>query len=92
MTSIAHFISPCQIDSHLTWRNHIEVCSVEITELVTMSTEETEIFSGPKHSPYSISYHIVMSHLSYGIEVWGVAAHINLQKLFVMQKRAQSMD
>lgn len=34
-------------------------------------------------------YHgTIMSHISYGIEIWGGAAHSHLEKLFIQQKKA----
>ena len=74
------------MDEHLTWKNQIISVSKKISRGVGILSK-LKNFMGVELLK-SIYYCLVYSHLSYGIEAWGSASAVDLNKILVLQKKA----
>lgn len=73
------------VDKNLTWNKHTEyLCKrlasahYAIKRIRTITNENTSV----------IAYHsLFASHIRYGISTWGSAAHSNMEKILILQKK-----
>ena len=77
------------IDSGLTWANHIDHLSKKLSRATGLlyKIRPFVTYDILKMLYYSLAY----SHLNYGIEVWGSADDIHLNKILLNQKRIVRM-
>lgn len=74
------------IDQSLTWRDHIGGVCEKLARGVYAVRKIKQIVGG--HAAKLTYYASFHSHMSYGLRIWGNAAHTNLQKIFLLQKAA----
>jgi len=73
------------IDSTLSWKNHIDNVSTKISKIIGL-LYKIRYFVDVKIIK-TLYYSLVFPHLIYGIEVWGSADELHLNKLLVLQKK-----
>lgn len=74
------------IDNQLTWVNHIDYLCEKLSKAVFALRTISAISN--KETALTTYYALFHSILSYGILAWGSAAHIHLQRVFILQKAA----
>ena len=74
------------VDSSLSWKQQVSNVSKKISRSIGIMYKLRPYL--PLNVMKSIYYSLVYSHLIYAIEVWGAAFKTELNKLFVLQKRA----
>ena len=74
------------IDSHLTWKHHIDHIAIKISRTIGLISKIRHFV--PKHTLLNIYRSLVAPYLSYGLIVWGQACKSYLDKLLKLQKRA----
>ena len=74
------------IDSHLTWKHHIDHIAIKISRTVGLISKLRHFV--PKHTLINIYRSLVAPYLSYGLIVCGQACKSYLDKLLKLQKRA----
>ena len=72
------------LDTHLTWKRHIEKISSKISSAIFAINRAKDFLS--KHALRCLYFALVHSHLTYGINVWGNS--VNIKKIITLQKRA----
>ena len=72
------------LDTHLTWKRHIERISSRISSAIFAINRARDFLS--KHALRCLNFALVHSHLTYGIHVWGNSRTIN--QVITLQKRA----
>lgn len=77
------------IDSHLTWRGHCETVCKRVRPAVAAIFRLQRTL--PRSALWQIYFAFVHSHLSYMVEVWGLAAACHLKPVQVLQSRALKM-
>jgi len=70
------------IDCQLTWKNHINMISLKISRIIGVLRKLKYIF--PSHILKTIYNSLIVSHLSYGLLVWGTKG----EKIIKQQKKA----
>ena len=72
------------LDTHLTWKRHIERISANISSAIFAINRARNFLS--KHALRCLYFALVHSHLTYGIHVWGNS--MTIKKIITLQKRA----
>ena len=72
------------LDTHLTWKRHIERISAKISSAIFAINRARNFLS--IHALRCLYFALVHSHLTYGIHVWGNSMAI--KKIITLQKRA----
>ena len=72
------------LDTHLTWKRHIERISAKICSAIFAINRARNFLS--KHALRCLYFALVHSHLTYGIHVWGNS--MTIIKIITLQKRA----
>ena len=72
------------LDTHLTWKRHIERISAKISSAIFAINRARNFLS--KHALRCLYFALVHSHLTYGIHVWGNS--MTIKKIITLQKRA----
>ena len=72
------------LDTHLTWKRHIERKSAKISSAIFAINRARNFLS--KHALRCLYFALVHSHLTYGIHVWGNS--MTIKKIITPQKRA----
>lgn len=73
------------LDSHLTWKPHINKIKTKLTALTGLLKNITKCF--PRQTRYILYNSLVKPHLDYLIEIWGTAAPTNLAPLRTSQNK-----
>ena len=74
------------LDSTLSWKEHINKISSKMKRVIgLMYTIRPYVFNKTLRTLY---YSSIYPHLIYGIEVWGSACNITLNRIVTLQKRA----
>ena len=73
------------IDSNLGWKNYISPVASKIRKTIGTISKLRHFM--PRNTLINIYKSLILSHLSYGIVVWGQAAKIHLEKVLKLQKR-----
>ena len=73
------------IDSTLTWRTHIDNLSSKLSKNIGLLYKirpyiDTKLMK-------TLYYSLIYSHLTYGIEVWGSADYIHINRILISQKK-----
>ena len=74
------------IDSHLSWRYHIDYISSKISKGVGIMARLSN--SVPTSTLLKINRSLIEPYISYGLIAWGQAANSSLNKILILQKRA----
>jgi len=74
------------IDENLTWKNHIDNISKNISKGVGIINKLKHFI--PEHVLYSLYCTLVLPYINYGIAAWGSSGKIHLDKIFKLQKKA----
>ena len=74
------------IDEHLNWKEHICIVTKKISRSVGIICKLRLCFNTSLLR--TLYYSLVYSHLNYGIHVWGSACDTDLEKIFLLQKKA----
>ena len=74
------------IDSHLSWRYHIDYISSKISKGVGIIARLRHFV--PTSTLLKIYLSLMEPHISYGLTSWGQAANSSLNKILILQKRA----
>ena len=70
------------VDNKLNWMEHIKCISQKIAKGIGIIIKARKSFgSETLHNLYNA---LILSHISYGIQVWGTAASIYLHRLYVL--------
>ena len=72
------------LDTHLTWKRHIERISAKICSAIFAINRARNFLS--KHALRCLYFALVHNHLTYGIHVWGNS--MTIKKIITLQKRA----
>ena len=72
------------LDTHLTWKRHIERISSKISSAIFAINRARDFLS--KHALRCLYFALVHSHLTYGIHVWGTS--MTIKTIITLQKRA----
>ena len=72
------------LDTHLTWKRHIERISSKISSAIFAINRARDCLT--KHALRCLYFALVHSHLTYGIHVWGNS--MKIKKIITLQKRA----
>ena len=70
------------IDSHLKWKSHIDMVSKKISKTIGILNKLKNFL--PTSAMMNIYNSLILSHLSYGLLIWGWKSH----KLYKLQKKA----
>ena len=73
------------IDSHLSWRNHIDYISTKFSKTIGLFAKLSH--SVPQHTLITLYWSLIHPYLNYGIIAWGQASKTLLNKLLLLQKR-----
>ena len=73
------------IDSHLSWRNHIDYISLKISKTVGLFAKLRHTV--PINTLLTLYWSLIHPYLNYGIIAWGHASRLYLNKLLLLQKR-----
>ena len=73
------------IDCHLNWKYHIHELSKKISRGIGILSKLSH--SVNSSTPVQVYYFIIYSHLIYGIIVWAITYHSNIQSLIILQKK-----
>ena len=71
------------IDSHLSWRNHIDYISTKLSKTIGLFAKLRH--SVPQHTLITLYWSLIHPYLNYGIIAWRQASLLN--KLLLLQKR-----
>ena len=74
------------IDSHLSWRYHIDYISSKISKGVGIMARLSN--SVPTSTLLKINRSLIEPYISHGLIAWGQAANSSLNKILILQKRA----
>ena len=74
------------IDSNLTWADHINLIALKISKSVGILSKLKH--SLPRKILRTLYQTLILPHLSYCCSVWSSATKTQLNKLFILQKRA----
>ena len=74
------------IDSHLSWRYHIDYISSKISKGVGIMARLSN--SVPTSTLLKINRSLIEPYIFYGLIAWGQAANSSLNKILILQKRA----
>ena len=74
------------IDSHLSWRYHIDDISSKISKEVGIIARLRHFV--PTSALLTIYRSLIERYISYGLIAWGQAANPSLNKILILQKRA----
>ena len=74
------------IDSHLSWRYHIDYISSKISKWVGNIARLRHFV--PTSTLLKIYRSLIEPYISYGLIAWGQAANSSLNKILILQKRA----
>ena len=72
------------IDSHLSWRNHIDYISTKLSKTIGLFTKLRH--SVPQHTLITLYWSLIHPYLNYVIIAWGQASKTLLNKLLLLQK------
>ena len=72
------------IDSHLSWRNHIDYISTKLSKTIGLFAKLRH--SVPQHALITLYWSLIHPYLNYGIIAWGQASKTLLNKLLLLQK------
>ena len=72
------------IDSGLTWKYHIDYITTKISKLVGVIAKLRHFV--PTSTTLNIYNSLILPHITYGINVWGQAAKVHLNKILKLQK------
>ena len=78
------------IDNHLSWKYHVDYIAVKISKIVGVISRLRHF--APFCTLRSIYQSLTLPHLTYGLTAWGQAANAHLNKLFLLQKCANTFD
>ena len=73
------------IDSHLTWKLHIDHISSKIAKNIGIIIKARRIFD--KETLHTLYHSFIFPYLNYCIHLWGSTYHSYISKLEVLQKR-----
>ena len=73
------------IDSHLSWRNHIDYISTKLSKTIGLFAKLRH--SVPQHTLITLYWSLIHPYLNYGIIAWGQTSKTLLNKLLLLQKR-----
>lgn len=74
------------IDEHLTWKSHINHIRMKINKTLFVINQLKHFL--PKSTLLNLYNALIQPHISYGIQIWGNAKSLHLNKLEKLQKRA----
>ena len=74
------------IDSSLTWKNHIDQTALTISKTVGLLAKLRHFV--PRITLLNIFKPLILSHVWYGLTVWGMASKCYINKILILQKRA----
>lgn len=74
------------LDKTFTWNQHIDKLAKSVSKGLFILRYLSKMV--PTSTAKLIYFSLIQSHISYGIELWGSTSKANLQKIFVLQKRA----
>ena len=74
------------IDSHLSWRYHIDYISSKISKGVGITARLRHFV--PTSTLLKLYRSLIEPYISYGLTAWGQAANSNLNKVLILQKQA----
>ena len=73
------------IDSHLTWKNHIDHISSKISKNIGIIKKARKVL--PKETLLTLYYSFIYPYLNYCIHIWGSSSTNALEKILLLQKR-----
>ena len=74
------------IDQNLTWRKHIDELSKKCSRSIGILYKVRQFL--PETALLSLYYTMFLSHINYGITVWGSASETEKERIHILQKRA----
>ena len=72
--------------SKLSWKNHVDSIGLKISKTIGLLSKLIQFVP---HHTRSIYNSLINPFLRYGLTVWGHASKTHLNKLLILQKRAQ---